>query len=285
MSVKEIENVLIRREALSERAPLVFDSPHTGKHYPDDFRPSLPLEECEKINDWFVEDLFGDVVHHGGVMIEALFRRAYIDPNRDTRDVDVNMIDGDWPHEVNTSAKTERGVSLMWRRLRGKVDIYDRQLSLDEAINRIERYWRPYHSELKSALDETFDQFGKVFHINCHSMPEMGDAVWGDQGERRADFIIGTRDGTTANPDYVDAVVSSFKQSGYHVTVNDKFKGVELVGRYSDPKNGRESLQIEVNRGIYMDESAITRSERFEQTKSDITKMIEAVAAFAKSRV
>jgi N-formylglutamate amidohydrolase len=52
------------------------------------------------------------------------------------------------------------------------------------------------------------------------------------------------------------------------VAVNDKFKGVELIRRYSNPSIGRESLQIEVNRGIYMDEAAIRRSERFGATKA-----------------
>jgi N-formylglutamate amidohydrolase len=80
-------------------------------------------------------------------------------------------------------------------------------------------------------------------------------------------------------------VVDQLRASGYQVAINEGFKGVELVRRYSDPAAGRESLQIEVNRGIYMDEAAITRSDRFAQTQADITAMIAAVADYARTQV
>ncbi len=284
MASYEIANVLRRTDPAGEPAPLVFDSPHTGLVFPPDFRPSIPLEQCERIADWFVEDLFGAAPKHGAIMIEALFRRAYLDPNRSERDIDLSLIEGGWPDPVDTTEKTARGASLVWRVIDGETAIYDRKLSVEEVRHRIETYWRPYHDALKTALDETFARFGQVFHVDCHSMPEWGDSRWGDQGERRADFIVGNRDGTTASPDFTEVVVESLRASGYSVAVNDKFKGVELIRRYSDPAAGRESLQIEVNRGIYMDETTILRSERFAATRAAITRMIAALEGYARSK-
>ena len=278
---KDIPQVLRRTDPDGTPAPLVFDSPHTGMAFPDDFKPALPFEVCERVSDWFIEDLFGEATAHGAVFLEALFRRAYLDPNRDPSDLDVTMIEGDWPDPVNATEKTARGASLIWRVIDGETPIYGRKLTVAEVRSRIDTYWRPYHAELKAALDEVHALHDRVFHVNCHSMPEWGDARWGDKGERRSDFIIGTRDGSTASDGFTEVVVESLRASGYSVTVNDRFKGVELIRRYADPANRRESLQIEVNRGIYMDEAAITRSERYGATKAAITRMIQALRDYA----
>lgn len=285
MADLDIPTVLRRIEPTGEPAPLVFDSPHTGLHFPEDFTPSIPMEQCARVSDWFVDELFEAAPRHGAVYLEALFRRAYIDPNRDEADLDLGMVDGDWPNPVSSTEKTDRGASLIWKLIDGETPIYDRLLSIEEVMRRIETYWRPYHRSLGEALDRTHRRFGRVYHVNCHSMPEWGDARWGDEGTRRADFIIGTRDGRTASNGFTEVVVESLRAAGYRVTVNDKFKGVELIRRYSNPGEGRESLQIEVNRGIYMDETTITRSERFGATQAAITRMIGALEAFARDQV
>lgn len=282
MATTEIPGVVRRTDPAGAPAPLVFDSPHTGLLFPDDFRPTISMGTCERVADWFVEELFGACTKHGAILIEALFRRAYIDPNRDTADLDLSMVEGDWPDRVDVTEKTKRGASLIWKVIDGETAIYGDKLSAELVRTRIDTYWRPYHAALEQALDETYAAFGRVYHVDCHSMPEWGDARWGDDGQRRADFIVGTRDGTTAGADFTELVVESLRASGYSVGVNDKFKGVELIKRYSDPSKGRESLQIEVNRGIYMDEAAITRSERFAGTKAAITRMIEELEAFAR---
>lgn len=284
MARKELQNVLFQDDPEGPRAPLVLDSPHTGRLFPEDFRPAIAMEICNRVNDWFIEDLFGDANRNGAVLIQALFRRAYIDPNRDTADLDLDMVDGDWPDPVSQTEKTRRGASLIWKLIDGETQIYDRKLSVEEVKLRIDTYWRPYHAALKTALDDTHAAFGRVLHINCHSMPEMGDERWGDSGQRRADFIVGTRDGTTAGAAFTDTVVAALGAQGHSVAVNEKFKGVELIKRYSDPAAGRESLQIEVNRGIYMDEANILPNAQYDATKAVISEMIARVAKLAQAR-
>ncbi|EDP65632.1 putative hydrolase [alpha proteobacterium BAL199] len=282
MAPVEVPNVLRRTDPSKSPAPMVFDSPHTGLLFPADFRPAIPLEHCERVADWFVEELFRAAPDHGAILVEALFRRAYIDPNRSERDLDLSMIEPGWPDPVDLTEKTARGASLIWKMIDGQIPIYDRTLSVAEVRNRIETYWQPYHTALKAALDETYARFGTVFHVDCHSMPEFGDPRWGDQGKRRADFIVGTRDGTTASPAFTEVVVETLRASGYSVSLNGKFKGVELIRRYAHPATRREALQIEVNRGVYMDETTLTRSERFGATQAAITRMIAALERFTR---
>lgn len=285
MARVEIENAVRRTDPEGEFSPLVLDSPHTGMLFPEDFRPGLDIKTCEKVADWFVEELFSGGLQNGAIFVEALFRRAYIDPNRALTDIDNAMLSEDWPGEITDSGKGDRGTSLIWRLIEGDKPIYDRKLSVAEVQNRIERYWKPYHQVLAEALHETYERFGVFYHINCHSMPEWGDARWGDGGLRRADFVIGTRDGQTASDEFVEVVRSSLESSGYSVALNELFKGVDLIQRYSNPESRRDSLQIEVNRGIYMDEASITRSERFGATQAAISKMLREVRLLAESKL
>jgi len=105
MPDKVIPNVLRRTDPTGDPAPLVFDSPHTGLLYPADFRPAIPMEQCERVADWYVEELFGAAPAHGAVLIEALFRRAYLDPNRSERDLDLSLVEDGWPGEVDTAGR------------------------------------------------------------------------------------------------------------------------------------------------------------------------------------
>ena len=70
---------------------------------------------------------------------------------------------------------------------------------------------------------------------------------------------------------------------GYDVKVNDPYKGVELVRAFSDPPAGRHSLQIEVNRRLYMDER--TRdSRRIPALRAHLDRLVRVIAEYAAER-
>jgi N-formylglutamate amidohydrolase len=68
---------------------------------------------------------------------------------------------------------------------------------------------------------------------------------------------------------------------GYAVAINDPYKGVELVRAYSDPMAGRHSLQIEINRGLYMDEDEFRPSPNFARLKADIDTLVSTICDYA----
>ena len=70
---------------------------------------------------------------------------------------------------------------------------------------------------------------------------------------------------------------------GYQVKLNDPYKGVELVQRYADPAAGRHSLQIEINRRLYMDEVSFARTAGFDRLRRDLDTLTAALARYAKS--
>ena len=263
-------------------APVVFDSPHSGTAYPEDFGTVAPLAVLRRSEDAFVDELFGAAPDHGAPLIAAEFPRIYIDPNRDLIDLDPAMLDGSWPDPLVPSRKTELGVGLVWRIMPPDTPLYDRLLSVAEVRARIERCWKPYHRALAATIDDLHDRFGKVWHVNCHSMPAMGNTASEDGPVPRAEFVLGDRDGTTCEPGFTAFVAAWLRDMGYEVKINEPYKGVELVRRYSDPARGRHSLQLEINRKLYMDEERIERADGFAELQANLGKLVDAICAYAR---
>jgi N-formylglutamate amidohydrolase len=271
-----------REEPRAPAVPVVFDSPHSGTHYPADFDTIAPMAVVRRSEDAFVDELFGAAPDHGAPLIAAEFPRIYIDPNRDLIDLDPAMLDGPWPDPLVPSRKTELGVGLVWRIMPPDTPLYDRPLSVAEVRGRIEGCWKPYHAAVAGAIEETHRRFGKSWHVNCHSMPAMGNAASEDGPVPRAEFVLGDRDGTTCEPGFTAFVAGRLRDMGYEVKINQPYKGVELVRRYSDPAAGRHSLQLEINRKLYMDEERIEKSAGFADLQANMEKLIAAICGYAR---
>jgi N-formylglutamate amidohydrolase len=280
-----IDGVLARYEpAMPDLLlPLIFDSPHSGRTYPQDFNHVPPREMLRRAEDAFVDDLYETAPLHGAVFLKALFPRSYVDPNRHEDEIDLTIMEEDWPNPVIQSEKAEMGLGLIRRLIKGNVEIYDRPLSIAEVRSRIDRFHRPYLQELEALTEKARGQFGAVWHINCHSMRSMGRR----SGQRipRADFVLGDRDGTSCEPGFTDMAANTLRSMGYKVALNDPFKGAELVMRIGRPAIQRHSLQIEVNRGLYMDEDRIVKTAGFDRLQEDIDRFISAVAAYVSDRL
>ena len=270
----------------SERfVPLVLDSPHSGTEYPADFATAVPLEALRQAEDAFVDELYAGGPGLGATLVAARFPRSYIDPNRSLLDIDASLLQGRWPGPAVPSRKTELGIGLIWRILDTGEPIYARKLSIEEVRQRIIRYHQPYQKAVKDALDHAYGHFGAVWHLNCHSMPAVSGRISEEgPGKRRADFVLGDRDGTTCDAEFTALVAETLRKMGYDVKINDPYKGVELVRAFSDPKAGRHSLQVEVNRRLYMDEKSRERSGAFPRLKADIDRLLAELAHYAAER-
>jgi N-formylglutamate deformylase len=269
----------------ADRIPLVLDSPHSGTEYPEDFGAAVPRHQLRQAEDSFVDELFASGPGVGATMIAARFPRSYIDPNRSLLDIDASLMDAPWPGPALPSRKTELGIGLIWRVLDSGEPIYARKLSVDEVKQRIVRYHQPYQRALKDALDAAHDHFGAVWHINCHSMSALSDSTSEEgPGKPRADFVLGDRDGTTCEPEFTAMVAATLRAMGYDVKINDPYKGVELVRAFSDPAAQRHSLQVEVNRRLYMDERTRVKTAGFGALQRDIERLLRAVAGYASER-
>lgn len=274
----------VRHDPPGTPLPLVLDSPHSGEWYPDDFDHAPPRAIVRQAEDTHVARLWQHALAHGATLLEARFPRAYIDANRSLADIDLALLADGWPVPVAPSRKTEQGIGLVWRLARGGMPMYARKLTAAEVQARIDRCWRPYHDELHSLLDAQHRAFGGVWHLNCHSMPAIGDMLADDPGNLRADFVLGDRDGTTCEPAFTQLVADTARGLGYTVALNDPYKGVELVRKHGRPAENRHSLQIELKRTLYMDEVTLEPSSGYARLERDLEHLAGELAAFVRAR-
>ncbi|MEO6927595.1 MAG: N-formylglutamate amidohydrolase [Casimicrobiaceae bacterium] len=277
-----MSDAVVVHEPIGAVAPLVLDSPHSGETYPADFDHAPARADVRQAEDTHVARLWRGALAHGATLVEATFPRAYIDANRSTDDIDAALFAAGetWPQPIATSRKTEQGIGLVWRLARHGVPMYARGLSVDEVARRIDAYWRPYHAALDAVIDTRHRAFGAVWHLDCHSMPAVGDALADDPGQARADFVLGDRDGSTCAPAFTALVRDWLAQQGYRVAVNDPYKGVEIVRRHGRPHAQRHSLQVEVNRRLYMDERTLHPNVGYAKLARDLAALSAAVIAY-----
>lgn len=265
-------------------APLVLDSPHSGVAYPADFQSSCDLETLRRAEDTHVEKLYDFAPGLGVAWIEALFPRSYLDANRDTTELDVTLLEDAWTEPLATDPRTlskvRLGKGLVWRCTDDGVPIYDRKLTAAEVRGRIDRCWRPYHAAVADAIAQAHARHGYSIHLNCHSMPAVSASHATDfPGLVHADFVVGDRDGTSALPALSKRVCDVLRGFGYQVEYNHPYKGVELVRRYGDPARDRHSIQVEVNRKLYMDENSLQPHAGMATLRGHLRQLIETLLA------
>lgn len=265
--------------------PLVLDSPHSGTRYPDDFRPALELAVLRRAEDTHVEKIYDFAPALGAAWIEAHFPRIYLDANRDTTELDTSLLDGEWSGPIATDprmlSKIRLGKGLIWKFTDEGEPIYDRRLAVAEVRQRIDRCWHPYHAAVSEAIEAAHSRHGWSIHINCHSMPAVSASHATDfPGLVHPDFVIGDRDGSTAGPHVSEAIVRHLRGCGYDVAYNHPYKGVELLRRNGDPARHRHSIQIEVNRKLYMDEATLRiKPEGMQRLRADLQALVRQLLA------
>ena len=264
----------------SGTSALVLDSPHSGTQYPADFLFSCDALALRRAEDTHVDKLYDFAPSLGIHWVEAYFPRSYLDANRNTTEIDETLLDAPWPGAIETDAiamsKIRLGKGLIWRSTDDGLPIYSRRLSVAEVQARVVNCWQPYHAAIQSAIDAAHAQHGYSVHINCHSMPAIASSNATDfPGEAHADFVVGDRDGTTANPALSKLVCDHLHSLGYSVAYNHPYKGVELVRRYSNPAAQRHSIQLEINRKLYMDEETLDITPGFAALKANLRSLVE----------
>lgn len=274
----EIPGILRVIEPEGSLAPLVIDVPHAGRTYPSDFRYSCPYPLLRQAEDAYVDELVSGAPALGIPVVAALFPRSMIDVNRALDDLDPALVDGVWPEPLQPSERTLQGLGLVRRLCRGGVPMYEAPLPLAEIDQRIRQFYAPYHRHLARRLQRTQQQHGAVWLINCHSMPSRGVEDKGGN-TKRADFVLGDLDGRSCPAVFIQQAAAILRELGYSVALNDPYKGMEIMRRYGQPQRQRYALQLEINRGLYLNEEKVERSAGMSQLTQDLTRFFTRMIA------
>jgi N-formylglutamate amidohydrolase len=262
---------LLRPE--EQLSPVVFCSPHSGRIYPKAFLESsrLDAQTLRKSEDCYVDELFEPVVGLGVPLLAARFPRAYLDVNREPYELDPELFTGRVPEFANTqSARVVGGLGTIARIVADTEEIYRERLPIGVAFERIERLYRPFHSALADLLETTRKRFGIAILIDCHSMPS---ATPGHAPGGRPHFVLGDRFGASCDAKLTRFTRDILQGAGYDVQVNRPYAGGFITEYYGNPVRGVQSLQLEVNRGLYLDEATFSRSRDFPKLVRTLTDL------------
>ncbi len=260
------------------RGPLVFNSPHSGRVYPRQFLKAsrLDLPTLRRSEDSFVDDLFAGVVTRGFPLMRAHFPRCYVDVNREPYELDPRMFDGRLPSFANTrSMRVAGGLGTVARVVGDAQEIYDPRIAVDDALQRIESLYKPYHRALRQLCTRASADFGVAILVDCHSMPS---AIGAKDDRPRADIVIGDRYGTSCVAVIAETVESALRGMGYSVSRNKPYAGGFITEHYGNPAAGLHAIQLELNRALYMDERRYDRSASFGDVARDLENLADVIA-------
>lgn len=263
--------------------PLVVDSPHSWGFWPQDVQSIAPSAALASSWDAYVDELWFLALSTQAPLLSAKFHRSFIDANRARDDIDAAMLKESWSCPIQPTDKSDRGFGLIRRYALPGVPMYDRQLSIEEVESRIRKFYDPYHRRLAELIDQTHAKWGMSLHLNCHSMKSVGNAMNDDNGKVRPDIVVSDLDGLASSTYWTESIAHLFRNQGYKVGINDPYKGAELIRRYSKPDQGRHSVQIEINRALYMDEKTFQKSSDFESLARSLRHFIADLARLLKS--
>jgi N-formylglutamate deformylase len=261
-------------------SPLVFDSPHSWPEWPAHATdPLVPRKVLQSSWDAYVDELWGQALEGGVPLLAARFHRACIDANRGRDDIDAQMLQGAWPTLLLPTRKSAVGMGLIRRDALPGVPMYAGKLPVVEVRERIARYYDPYHAELARLIGAAHQRFGFACHIDCHSMKSVGNAMNDDPGRARPDIVVSDLDGRASAREFTAHVATGLAELGLRVQVNDPYKGAELIRRHGRPAQGRHSVQIEINRALYMDEKTFEKTAGFERLAADLRRWARLLRA------
>jgi N-formylglutamate amidohydrolase len=279
------EMIEIRRPA-RVLAPLVLDSPHSGTVYPEDFDPLQPPSRYRRAEDMYVDELFSAAPDLGMPLLAARFGRIYCDVNRAFDDLaPETLADGD-ELVLAPSAKARLGKGVVWTATPPDgAPLLASALPRSDYEARLERCWRPYHAALADLLAETRGAAGGVYHLDLHSMQPVANAMHEDEtGGLRPDIVLSDREGRSCSAGFIAQARRILLDLGFSVAINDPFKGAEILRQHGNPDAGVHSLQMEVNRALYMDVESFEKTADFSNTRERLTRFLRELRNWVAAR-
>lgn len=268
----EARPVIIHQPDTDAISPIVFDNPHSG--YNETW-----------LWDAFVDRLLANVPSTGIPVLETEVPRTIIDVNRAIDEIDPGIFKGEyWPYAHKMTANVRKGMGLipfLIKRQDGTlVQAFNEstQLTVQEVRNRISEYYIPYYIALTDLINKAHQHHEIVTHFNFHSAPRQ-------DGPANKDIIIGDLYGKSAGKPLTAFVREFMKAEGLSVGMNSPYPGGELIRTTAAPIAGRHSLQIEIARDLYMDQSSLTYDNlNGDKVRDMLTRFAAALQIFVKDQ-
>lgn len=268
-------------------APAVFNSPHSGRDFPEGFlrQSRLPKHTLRKSEDCYVDELFLSCVAHGAPMLRARVPRSFIDLNREPYELDPRMFTGELPGYANTgSPRVAGGLGTIPRIVSEGEEIYRGRIDFADARRRIEHIYLPYHRTLTALTNAVLTKVGEVLLVDCHSMPASASAHVAPQAPGGVDIVLGDRFGASCAEDIAGFVESELRGHGLRVLRNKPYAGGFITQNHGSPHRGQHALQIEINRSLYMNEATLEKNAGFHEMRAILDRLCTVLLPYLEER-
>lgn len=274
----ESENPYKLYEPTELNSAAVFDSPHSGRAYPAALqeRSRLDSVRLRASEDALVDKLFETAPEFGAPLLCATAPRAWVDLNRGPHELDPALIEG--ARSTGINQRIAAGLGVVPRIVSEGTPIYDGKISLAEAETRIAAVHVPYHERLEHLLRRARARFGQAILFDCHSMPSEALRAAPRVRGKLPDIVLGDRFGAAAAREITHATQEAFESAGFLVARNAPFAGGYIIQRYGRPARSLHAIQIEIDRGLYLDQSKVAASVDFEAVKAQLTEVTRQLA-------
>ena len=269
LPVNHLPPAFVLRLPVQASTPFLFAVPHSGRHYPDSFKQKSRLDDhtLRLSEDAFVDELFEGVTDLGATQLVATYARAYVDLNRAKNELEPSMFSGEvGAYEVDLNNRVKAGLGVIPKVIGEGMPIYDGKLPIREAFRRLETVYDPYHEKVADILSARHAAFGSSVFIDCHSMPSGPEL--GRRRKSQPDIVLGDCWGTSCSRELTGLAESLFLQAGFRVRRNVPYAGGYATKQYGQPARRCHALQIEINRGLYMDEERVEKLNCFTDVRS-----------------
>lgn len=269
---------------MSAELPLFISCPHSGERLPLEANwlsnrdPITLLRDVDRFVDVFYRSICQELQIP---FIFSPWTRYAIDLNRLSGDVDKTSVieSKNAPGTFTTGlhwVKTSRGETLM-----------ENPISQELHQILIETYYKPFHNAIEAQyLYHRFQGHKRIFHIDTHSMPSKGTEIHRDPGNYRKEIVISDQDGKSCDPKFRDLVVAAYRSAGFEVEMNWPYKGGRITQNYGRPDRGHHTIQVEINRSLYMNEETKDQLPgTFDEIKKRIEEAIGTISRELKSHV
>lgn len=217
-------------------------------------------QEIIKLTDWYTDELFHS---DSDEMIVTPFSRLFCDVERFVNDEDEVM--------------SKVGMGAVYERF-DNGDLL-RKVTTELRVRIIENFYNKHHIRLTEAVESELALHDSCLIIDCHSFPSKPLLCALDQSGFSPDFNIGT-DVFHTPKEIVDVAYNYFTEKGYSVGIDAPYSGTIVPLKYYKKSRNVNSIMLEVNRKLYLDEPTNEKSLEFEKTKTVVHGFIEMMKKF-----
>ncbi|MBW4359379.1 N-formylglutamate amidohydrolase [Flavobacterium taihuense] len=240
---------------------LILHIPHSSTEIPSKegycITDEILNQEILKLTDWYTDDLFENEYD---ISIKAPFSRIFCDTERFS--------------DNSQEVMAQFGMGVLYEKTDSGESLRNVTPELRKHI--LDNYYWKHHNWLTKNVQLQLEQYGKATIVDCHSFPSKPLNRVLDQSGYRPDFNIGT-DAFHTPKGLIDASVAFYEEKGYSLGIDKPYCGSIVPIAYYQKNKNVQSIMLEINRGLYLNEQPNVKSIRYQEIKQIIQEFLNVI--------